>query len=512
MSFIQLLTFNDNNIIIDTSTIEWKKQTATNSKKKDLSAIDFLNTKYGLKLKDYLNTNPKYKIKNKCVKNASVFAYFDYCEDKTIYLMYITFDSGNKKNNIELIFDSHIPSLNMVEIVDGSYDIECLEDKIIIKGYVFGICLSNETYYCNQINTNQYIEYVQRNSILEDSDDDDNDKKNDEEDEDEDKDKDDDEYNEDNKDDDDDDEDDDDDDDEEDEDDDENEDEDDDEDYDDDDDDDDYNVKDVSSKDNIKKNNNEDEDEDEEDEEEDEIIEEETIDDDTLNEDSIYANFEIEVEKKVKVKKNKPLKCHLSTNIDDFSIISKILKSENKDSPLFNKEMHIIRQNNIKIFDKILDKLKLPKNTSKLIERGIYNYSIDNCNLKEIIPIWENPIFVDIYISKSKHIYSNINNKSYVNNVKLIDKLENGTILPYDLAFIDSYKLFPERWADIIDEKFKTDKMLNESLQECATDLFECPRCFKNKTIYLQIQLRSSDEPMTNFITCVNCGNKWQNE
>jgi transcription elongation factor S-II len=130
--------------------------------------------------------------------------------------------------------------------------------------------------------------------------------------------------------------------------------------------------------------------------------------------------------------------------------------------------------------------------------------------MKDIMPLWDNPFFIDIYVSKSKNIYSNLNSKSYVNNVKLIEKIKNGVILPYDLAFIDTHKLFPERWADIIDEKLKVDKMLNESLQESATDIFECPRCHKNKTIYLQIQLRSSDEPMTNFITCMNCGNKWQ--
>ena len=52
--------------------------------------------------------------------------------------------------------------------------------------------------------------------------------------------------------------------------------------------------------------------------------------------------------------------------------------------------------------------------------------------------------------------------------------------------------------------------MLKESLQECATDLFECPRCCKNKALYTQIQVRSADEPYTTFLTCLNCGNKWR--
>lgn len=30
------------------------------------------------------------------------------------------------------------------------------------------------------------------------------------------------------------------------------------------------------------------------------------------------------------------------------------------------------------------------------------------------------------------------------------------------------------------------------------------------KTTYYQMQTRSADEPMTTFVTCVNCGNRWK--
>ena len=75
---------------------------------------------------------------------------------------------------------------------------------------------------------------------------------------------------------------------------------------------------------------------------------------------------------------------------------------------------------------------------------------------------------------------------------------------------MDTYKLFPEIWSDIIDEKTKIEKMLKDSLEESATDLFKCPRCHKRKTIYCEVQTRSSDEPMTTFITCLECGKKWK--
>ena len=169
-------------------------------------------------------------------------------------------------------------------------------------------------------------------------------------------------------------------------------------------------------------------------------------------------------------------------------------------------QLHLKRQINLKI----LKALPLPFKTVQMIEKGIYNYTIDKCNSNFIIPIWDNSEFVDIYVSKSKNIYSNLNVKCYVHNKNLIENVKAGKIKPYDLAFLDTYKLFPEIWNDIIEEKTKLEKMLKESLKESATDLFECPRCHKRKTIYCEVQTRSSDEPMTKFITCLECGCKWK--
>jgi len=40
--------------------------------------------------------------------------------------------------------------------------------------------------------------------------------------------------------------------------------------------------------------------------------------------------------------------------------------------------------------------------------------------------------------------------------------------------------------------------------------VFVCNKCKNNKTTYYQLQTRSSDEPMTTFVTCVACGNRWR--
>lgn len=40
--------------------------------------------------------------------------------------------------------------------------------------------------------------------------------------------------------------------------------------------------------------------------------------------------------------------------------------------------------------------------------------------------------------------------------------------------------------------------------------MFECGRCKSTKTTYTQKQTRSADEPMTTFVTCGNCKNRWK--
>ncbi|KAK8556567.1 hypothetical protein V6N13_064590 [Hibiscus sabdariffa] len=45
---------------------------------------------------------------------------------------------------------------------------------------------------------------------------------------------------------------------------------------------------------------------------------------------------------------------------------------------------------------------------------------------------------------------------------------------------------------------------------KATTDQFKCGRCGQRKTTYYQMQTRSADEPMTTYVTCVNCNNHWK--
>ncbi|KAA8590725.1 hypothetical protein FQN60_001668 [Etheostoma spectabile] len=42
------------------------------------------------------------------------------------------------------------------------------------------------------------------------------------------------------------------------------------------------------------------------------------------------------------------------------------------------------------------------------------------------------------------------------------------------------------------------------------TDMFICSKCHGKSCSYTQVQIRSADEPMTTFVLCNSCGNRWK--
>ena len=144
------------------------------------------------------------------------------------------------------------------------------------------------------------------------------------------------------------------------------------------------------------------------------------------------------------------------------------------------------------------------------IERGIYNYTINNCRKRNILNRWDDILFKSLYIKKSISVYSNLNSKTYLNNNRLIKRLLEREFLPHEVIHMTPQEQFPEHWKSLIDEKEKTEKVLYEKDSGGATDQFKCSKCKKRECTYYELQTRSADEPMTIFVTCLNCGKRWR--
>lgn len=143
-------------------------------------------------------------------------------------------------------------------------------------------------------------------------------------------------------------------------------------------------------------------------------------------------------------------------------------------------------------------------------EKGVYNKSIKHAEIKNIPKNWDDIIFLDMYKVFSIEVYTNLNKESYVANVRLFERLVNGEFKGYELAEMDPQYIFPEHWKPLVDEKSKRDRILYEINKEMATDIYKCGRCKKKECSFYQLQTRSADEPMTTFITCLNCGKRWK--
>lgn len=83
----------------------------------------------------------------------------------------------------------------------------------------------------------------------------------------------------------------------------------------------------------------------------------------------------------------------------------------------------------------------------------------------------------------------------------------------------------PERLVTMSPEEMASDErqrqienIKEKALFECqrggeataTTDQFKCARCGQRKCTYYQMQTRSADEPMTTYVTCVNCSKRWK--
>ena len=90
-----------------------------------------------------------------------------------------------------------------------------------------------------------------------------------------------------------------------------------------------------------------------------------------------------------------------------------------------------MRVNNPETFrSNVSEKLKkIIKNERQSInlEKGIYNWTIQEANKRKIVKKWMNEYFVQLYVNRCRTIYLNLNKKSYVNNKNLLKLLKKNT-------------------------------------------------------------------------------------
>jgi transcription elongation factor S-II len=144
------------------------------------------------------------------------------------------------------------------------------------------------------------------------------------------------------------------------------------------------------------------------------------------------------------------------------------------------------------------------------VEKQLYNACIRLAGTRYIQREWANPVFKQLYISKLRTFYANITPDSYVSNPHFKHKVLSGKIKVEQLTDLSVYDIYPEHWSKLLDEKIQRDKLKYEMKPTAMTDQFKCRKCSSRSCSYYEVQTRSADEPMTQFISCLDCGNRWK--
>jgi DNA-directed RNA polymerase subunit M/transcription elongation factor TFIIS len=125
---------------------------------------------------------------------------------------------------------------------------------------------------------------------------------------------------------------------------------------------------------------------------------------------------------------------------------------------------------------------------------------------------WGNRVFWNMYRNKAMSIYENLRGEdSYVrNDQNWLSKLKTGDIGPKNFVDMNVVDVCPARWKETLQKIIELEKKLYSRNMAGSVRRY-CKSCKKEtKCEQYQLQTRSADEPMTTFVTCLECDKKWK--
>ncbi|XP_059477336.1 transcription elongation factor S-II [Neocloeon triangulifer] len=127
----------------------------------------------------------------------------------------------------------------------------------------------------------------------------------------------------------------------------------------------------------------------------------------------------------------------------------------------------------------------------------------------------EEAIYADIKNTDMRYknrVRSRVQNLKDVKNPELRTNFICGAIPAQKLAIMTAEEMASNEMKFLRD-RFKKEAINDAQLAQVEgtkTDLLKCGKCGKRNCTYNQMQTRSADEPMTTFVLCNECGNRWK--
>lgn len=148
--------------------------------------------------------------------------------------------------------------------------------------------------------------------------------------------------------------------------------------------------------------------------------------------------------------------------------------------------------------------LGVPAEIVDRLENSILQRTIRECKNQDVEVTWNNIAFWNHYRGRAIQFYENMKRSDW------IAKLVSGDITPEAFAELSVVDLNPKRWKAQIEKQIEKDKHLYTNSGN-ASIYFYCSGCkVKTRCDYYQMQTRSADEPMTTFVTCLECDRRWK--
>lgn len=151
-------------------------------------------------------------------------------------------------------------------------------------------------------------------------------------------------------------------------------------------------------------------------------------------------------------------------------------------------------------------------------EKAIYNWAVEKTLKAEPkklagkpsvlyspdVPSWESRHFKERYKHKFIEVLKNIQR-----NPVIIEQVKAK-----DIPSLSPTQIWPNGPVAQTEFRLKEKELAIEEAKARMDDdyegMFRCRKCKSKKTTYYQLQTRSADEPMTTFVTCMECGTKWK--
>jgi len=260
--------------------------------------------------------------------------------------------------------------------------------------------------------------------------------------------------------------------------------------------------------------------EEEKEEKEEEIDDEEDAAEDTEEDEVLEDDEEIVAPKKVSKKKAQKANLTVQSNTGRAKQQELLQKKQLEQLPISDENVrhkipdddsneNKIRTHYLELLQKSF-KRTLKQSILVELEQVVLYHALVEADKKFIFRHFENPLFILLYKTAARTLLGNLQPGSYIGNQSLFQKLKSGQLTVDNLRSMTVIDYAPYLYSTLREKQLLREQNQLEGNKALATDRFFCSRCHKRECTYYELQTRSADEPMTIFISCVNCGKRWK--